>query len=183
MVENYVITLKNFPRAIGDFNEAIRLNPDRSFYLNRGNSFRKAKDYLEAMSDYDEAIRRDPQYSDAIKARESLFREIQAATPHDPQKRSQPQSPPAPQKTLVVSPTKTLTLKRGVEQGWVRQGFSQGRVKTVVVEKVKPRSVPIPDQGAGSQTARPSGVVLRAFSELERIARVPPNAYPAEPAT
>src|ERR1700692_928313 len=41
-------------------------------------------------------------------------------------------------KTLSVTPTKTLTLKpRGVEQGVVRQSFSHGRTKAVVVEKVK----------------------------------------------
>jgi len=41
---------------------------------------------------------------------------------------------------LSVSPTKTLTLKRGgVDQGVVRQQFSHGRSKAVVVEKVKRR--------------------------------------------
>src|SRR3982074_905698 len=44
------------------------------------------------------------------------------------------------EKTLSVAPTKTLTLKgRGVEQGVVRQSFSHGRTKAVVVEKVKSR--------------------------------------------
>src|SRR5213078_912487 len=36
---------------------------------------------------------------------------------------------------------KTLTLKRGVEQGVVRQSFSHGRSKQVVVEKVKRRVI------------------------------------------
>src|SRR5579872_6489508 len=41
---------------------------------------------------------------------------------------------------LSVSSSKTLTLKRGgVEQGVVRQSFSHGRSKAVVVEKVKRR--------------------------------------------
>src|SRR5687767_11107759 len=44
-------------------------------------------------------------------------------------------------KTLHVSPSKTLTLKRPVEQGTVRQSFSHGRSKAVVVEKVKRRAV------------------------------------------
>ncbi|MFL5042999.1 MAG: translation initiation factor IF-2 associated domain-containing protein, partial [Xanthobacteraceae bacterium] len=44
-------------------------------------------------------------------------------------------------KTLKVASTKTLTLKRGVEQGVVRQSFSHGRTKPVVVEKVKRRVV------------------------------------------
>jgi len=44
---------------------------------------------------------------------------------------------------LSVTPTKTLTLKRaGVEQGVVRQSFSHGRSKAVVVEKVKRRLGP-----------------------------------------
>src|SRR5262245_32992152 len=44
------------------------------------------------------------------------------------------------EKKLSVTPSKTLTLKgRGVEQGVVRQSFSHGRTKAVVVEKVKSR--------------------------------------------
>jgi translation initiation factor IF-2 len=45
------------------------------------------------------------------------------------------------EKTLTVAPSKTLTLKRSVEQGVVRQSFSHGRTKAVVVEKVKRRVV------------------------------------------
>ena len=50
---------------------------------------------------------------------------------------------------LSVTSTKTLTLKRGgVEQGVVRQSFSHGRSKAVVVEKVKRRGArPGRDQG------------------------------------
>jgi translation initiation factor IF-2 len=44
------------------------------------------------------------------------------------------------EKKLSVS-GKTLTLKRGVEQGVVRQSFSHGRTKPVVVEKVKRRVI------------------------------------------
>jgi translation initiation factor IF-2 len=41
-------------------------------------------------------------------------------------------------KTLSVTPKKTLTLKRpGIEQGTVRQNFSHGRTKSVVVETKK----------------------------------------------
>ena len=43
-------------------------------------------------------------------------------------------------KTLTVAP-KTLSLKRPVEQGVVRQSFSHGRTKAVVVEKVKRRTI------------------------------------------
>src|ERR1700730_6692926 len=102
---------------------------------------------------------------------------------------------------LSVSSTKTLTLKRGgVEQGVVRQSFSHGRSKAVVVEKVKRRIGPAegkaepvapersatPKQAAATATARapaaatpaapaaspkPSGVVLRTRTEEERSAR------------
>ena len=54
-------------------------------------------------------------------------------------------------KKLVGS--KTLTLKRGVEQGTVRQSFSHGRSKQVVVEKVKRRVI-----GAGD--AKPEAAPL-----------------------
>jgi translation initiation factor IF-2 len=53
-------------------------------------------------------------------------------------------------KTLHVTPAKTLTLKRPVEQGMVRQSFSHGRTKAVVVEKVKRRVI-----GHGEAPAAP----------------------------
>src|SRR4051812_16882971 len=97
-------------------------------------------------------------------------------------------------KTLHVSP-KTLTLKRPVEQNVVRQSFSHGRSKAVVVETVKRRPAPGqaphgPRDGAPAPTAkaapapsarpaqapaapsRPTGVVLRTLSDQERDARL-----------
>ena len=56
------------------------------------------------------------------------------------------------EKTLTVTPTKTLTLKRSVEQGVVRQSFSHGRTKAVVVEKVKRRTMG-PGDGKVAETA------------------------------
>jgi translation initiation factor IF-2 len=88
-----------------------------------------------------------------------------------------------------------LTLKRGVEQGVVRQSFSHGRSKQVVVEKVKRRSIgaapeakaePAPKEApkkrapaqkagaaapAPAEAPKPSGVVLRTLTEEERTAR------------
>jgi len=103
------------------------------------------------------------------------------------------------EKKLSVAATKTLSLKgRGVEQGVVRQSFSHGRSKTVVVEKVKSRTPARTKAEAGSgaitpakraspatpaaQAApaaasapavapKPSGVVLRTLTEEERSAR------------
>jgi translation initiation factor IF-2 len=95
--------------------------------------------------------------------------------------------------TLTVTPTKTLSLKRPVEAGTVRQSFSHGRSKTVVVEKVKRRALgssethALRDAQTGAQApaaqdrqlepahptpARPAaGVVLRSLTEEEREAR------------
>ncbi len=98
------------------------------------------------------------------------------------------------EKLSVASP-KTLTLKRGVEQGVVRQSFSHGRSKAVVVEKVKRRVAGpseskseaiavadrgaaakriIPDRGPSQTPAGPkpsTGVVLRTLTEEELSAR------------
>src|SRR6201990_716404 len=96
-------------------------------------------------------------------------------------------------KTLSV-PTKTLTLKPRVETGTVRQSFSHGRTKQVVVEKRGKRRVggetgeapqapePAAAKAAPAKTVltRPaaapaprsgSGVVLRTLTEDERTAR------------
>jgi translation initiation factor IF-2 len=68
------------------------------------------------------------------------------------------QEPPA-RRPVKVTPAsnKTLTLKRSVEQGVVRQSFSHGRTKQVVVEKVKSRRVEGkgPESGAAAPTLAP----------------------------
>jgi len=73
------------------------------------------------------------------------------------------------EKTLSV-PGKTLSLKRSsVEQGMVRQSFSHGRSKAVVVEKVKRRPGPGEKPAAASavpaaaidHTLRPRAAALR----------------------
>src|SRR5882757_4861880 len=76
-------------------------------------------------------------------------------------------------KTLSV-PTKTLTLKPRVEQGTVRQSFSHGRTKQVVVEKRGKRRVGGDMPASEAPPAAPrsnSGVVLRTLTEDERSAR------------
>jgi translation initiation factor IF-2 len=75
---------------------------------------------------------------------------------------------------LSVSSTKTLTLKRGgVEQGVVRQSFSHGRSKAVVVEKVKRRI-------AGPGETKPDAAVVQeraaALKRLTPAAKAPPAA-------
>src|ERR1700729_2556730 len=82
---------------------------------------------------------------------------------------------------LSVSSTKTLTLKRGgVEQGVVRQSFSHGRSKAVVVEKVKRRI-----GGPGEIRAEPPAASDRSAAAPKRAAppgtAKAPAAVPAAP--
>jgi tetratricopeptide (TPR) repeat protein len=52
---------KKLDIALADYNEAIRVEPTRSFvYNNRGLAWSDKKDYDKAISDYNEAIRLDP---------------------------------------------------------------------------------------------------------------------------
>ena len=86
-----------------------------------------------------------------------------------------------------------LTLRPRTETGVVRQSFSHGRSKQVVVEKVKRRNIgaapeakpePAPKETARkkpveakavapspAEAPKPSGVVLRTLTEEERVAR------------
>jgi len=104
-------------------------------------------------------------------------------------------------KTLSVSASKPLSLKRTVESGQVRQKFSHGRTKSVVVEKKKRRVMaptgrsaePAPEaeepaaptpapapKPAPAETKKPapevdsgnrSGMVLRTLTDEEKDAR------------
>ena len=67
-------------------------------------------------------------------------------------------------KTLSVSPTKTLTLKPRVEQGTVRQSFSHGRTKQVVVEKRGKRRI---GGDAPAEPAAKAGQVVSGFTKVE----------------
>ena len=84
-----------------------------------------------------------------------------------------------PGDTLSVAPARTLTLKRPVEAGIVRQSFSHGRSKAVVVEKVKrraiapgeahaPREANIPPPPAAAPKQRPQPVPARPQAPPQR---------------
>src|SRR5215813_10366456 len=85
------------------------------------------------------------------------------------------------EKTLTVTPSKPLTLKRSVEQGVVRQSFSHGRTKAVVVEKVKRRVGPgearlEPAPAAAAPTARTVAATARgAAAAAPATARATPT--------
>ncbi len=81
---------------------------------------------------------------------------------------------------LSVAPTKTLTLKRGgVEQGVVRQSFSHGRSKAVVVEKVKRRIVGPGEVRAEPPAAHDRGTAARAPAKAPAAAAAPASVAPA----
>ncbi len=80
--------------------------------------------------------------------------------------------------TGAQSPKETLHLKRPVEQGTVRQSFSHGRSKAVVVEKVKRRVL-----GPGESAPAASGTPAPAAKPTISIApRGPTPAAAAKPA-
>ena len=57
-------------RAIADYDEAIRLDPNFALaFVNRGWSYERKGQYDRALADYDEAIRADPKYSLAYNNR------------------------------------------------------------------------------------------------------------------
>src|SRR5262245_58853226 len=101
------------------------------------------------------------------------------------------------EKKLSVGSTKLSLKARGVEQSVVRQNFSHGRTKQVLVEKVKTRApgkgkpepapaAPAPSSPAakrpaasmgrgapasGAHASKPSGVVLQTLTAEEQQAR------------
>ena len=78
---------------------------------------------------------------------------------------------------LSVTPTKTLTLKPRVEQGVVRQSFSHGRSKAVVVEKVKRRIGPGETRaGAGCGPRAPSAAPKRSAAPAPAAKAAAPAA-------
>ncbi len=85
-------------------------------------------------------------------------------------------------KTLGAVPAKpTLHLKRPVEQGTVRQSFSHGRSKAVVVEKVK-RRVLGPGE-APAREAQPATLAPKAAAPAVAPRGPTPAAPPAPPKT
>ncbi|RWB75584.1 translation initiation factor IF-2 [Mesorhizobium sp.] len=80
-------------------------------------------------------------------------------------------------KTLSVTPKKTLTLKRpGIEQGTVRQNFSHGRTKSVVVE-TKKRKFSLP--GDKPEPVAPSVFTPKPAAQAAPVVQEAPKAPPA----
>ncbi len=81
-------------------------------------------------------------------------------------------------KTVGATPKATLHLKRPVEQGTVRQSFSHGRSKAVLVEKVKRRVL---GPGETAPVAAPHGAGAPAKPTLSVASARPAPAAPAKP--
>ena len=80
-------------------------------------------------------------------------------------------------KTVAAPPKATLHLKRPVEQGTVRQSFSHGRSKAVVVEKVKRRILTPGEVAAGARPAAAAPTPAGA-ARLAPAAPAKPTAPP-----
>ena len=79
-------------------------------------------------------------------------------------------------KSTTAAPKKTLTLRRTVEQGTVKQSFSHGRTKAVVVEKKKSRthSEGHTAEGAAAPTVPPQRSIAEGLKP-----RAPQTSAPA----
>ena len=70
-------------------------------------------------------------------------------------------------KTLTGGGRKPLSLQRTVESGHVRQSFSHGRSKSVVVEKRKTRKLAAPG-GAAEAPAAPAAAAPQVETKVAR---------------
>jgi tetratricopeptide (TPR) repeat protein len=59
--------MKNYDKAIGDYGEAIRVDPNSALaHTARGEAWGEKKDYGRAIADYREALQLDPSSADAL---------------------------------------------------------------------------------------------------------------------
>jgi tetratricopeptide (TPR) repeat protein len=67
--------LKDYPRAIQDFDRAVELDPhDAGAYASRGQAYRLLKDYPRAIQDFDQTVELDPKAGWAYGSRGEAYR-------------------------------------------------------------------------------------------------------------
>ena len=81
------------------------------------------------------------------------------------------------------TPSKTLSLKRPVEAGVVKQSFSHGRTKTVVVEMKKSRAITPPSKGPAPREATPPAVAQEPVAATAPAQTAPVASAPVAPQT
>src|ERR1700752_1352674 len=84
----------------------------------------------------------------------------------------------SPGKKKLSVPTKTLTLKPRVETGTVKQSFSHGRTKQVVVEKRGKHRLGTEAPGAETHAPEPVAATKAAAPAKAPLARPAPPAAP-----
>jgi tetratricopeptide (TPR) repeat protein len=73
-----LVGLKQFKKAIDDFDEAIKHNPKNAeAYNRRGNAYRKLKQYEKAIEDHNKAIELNPEYAGAYTNRGIAYRRLE----------------------------------------------------------------------------------------------------------
>ncbi|MFZ2315843.1 MAG: tetratricopeptide repeat protein [Gammaproteobacteria bacterium] len=70
------INKKQFGKAIGDFSEAIIINPALDYFYQRGSSYLNLDDYGKALADFLQVLTQDPERKDVYVMLESCLLEI-----------------------------------------------------------------------------------------------------------
>src|SRR5499433_3120625 len=62
-----------YDRAVQDYDQSIKLNPNAQAFNNRGVAYQKKGEYDRAIEDFDESIKLDPNYANAFANRAQTY--------------------------------------------------------------------------------------------------------------